>query len=224
VAFEAINVRENTAGMAKLQALGVRSVPVVTVGVRFVMGDRLAEVAELLAFSYTQAERLSAGELLDKLDMVLAAAARYIRQVPQEKLHGSVPETARTIREMAYHIFRIGDGFLHGCAGETVTNEYLTAAPPASLQTGVGIADLFEPLRKRLKDWRQAEGATAMQASVSTYYGLLSQYDFLERTAWHSGQHLRQLMVMVQGLGLELEGPLTAKDLKGLPLPDAIWL
>jgi len=45
----------------------------------------------------------------------------------------------------------------------------------------------------------------------------------LERTAWHPAQHTRQLMLILETLGIEPERRLTAEDLAGLPLPDKAW-
>lgn len=44
----------------------------------------------------------------------------------------------------------------------------------------------------------------------------------LERSAWHSAQHARQLMAVLERFGIEPNGSLTAADLAGLPLP-GLW-
>jgi hypothetical protein len=44
-----------------------------------------------------------------------------------------------------------------------------------------------------------------------------------ERSAWHSAQHARQLMALLERYGIAPEGPLTRKDLAGLPLPERLW-
>jgi hypothetical protein len=45
----------------------------------------------------------------------------------------------------------------------------------------------------------------------------------LERCAWHSAQHTRQLQFLLSRMGIEPDQPLTAEDLKGLPLPEKVW-
>ncbi len=52
------------------------------VGDRYVHGLKLAEIAELVGKPYQAQEKLPPGELVRKLDLVLAAAQRYIRQGP----------------------------------------------------------------------------------------------------------------------------------------------
>ena len=39
----------------------------------------------------------------------------------------------------------------------------------------------------------------------------------LERSTWHPTQHARQLMAVLEGFGIQPDGPLTANDLAGLP-------
>jgi hypothetical protein len=45
----------------------------------------------------------------------------------------------------------------------------------------------------------------------------------LERTRFHAAQHIRQLYVFLGWIGIEPDRPLTAEDLKGIELPDAVW-
>jgi len=45
----------------------------------------------------------------------------------------------------------------------------------------------------------------------------------LERTTWHSAQHTRQLMMVLNKLDIKPDGPLLTDDLSGLPLPDQVW-
>jgi hypothetical protein len=48
-------------------------------------------------------------------------------------------------------------------------------------------------------------------------------HEVLERTTWHSAQHTRQLIVVLDSLGREADGRLTGADLQGLPLPEKAW-
>jgi hypothetical protein len=40
---------------------------------------------------------------------------------------------------------------------------------------------------------------------------------------WHPAQHTRQLMLILDDLGIEPSGRLSAEDLAGLPLPEKAW-
>ncbi len=61
------------------------------------------------------------------------------------------------------------------------------------------------------------------QTEVRTYYGNQTLQQALERTTWHSAQHVRQLKMVLDGLGIAPDGPLTDADLAGLPLPEKVW-
>ena len=53
-----------------------------------------------------------------------------------------------------------------------------------------------------------------------TYFGSQTLHQVLERAVWHSAQHARQLMMVLQGLGISPDGPLAEEDLAGLPMPE----
>ncbi len=49
-------------------------------------------------------------------------------------------------------------------------------------------------------------------------------HEVLERTGWHSGQHTRQIILMLQEkLGITPDAPLVDADFAGLPMPKNIW-
>ena len=49
-------------------------------------------------------------------------------------------------------------------------------------------------------------------------------YEVLERTCWHSGQHVRQIMMLLeQDLKIEPKKPLSDDDFSGLPMPEKVW-
>ena len=51
----------------------------------------------------------------------------------------------------------------------------------------------------------------------------MTLHEVLERTGWHSGQHTRQLMLTLDKLGIAADGPLSAADFAGLPMPENVW-
>ncbi len=91
------------------------------------------------------------------------------------------------------------------------------------MQSGADIARWGEDVRRRLAAWWEAWPDRACAETVATYYGAQSVHAVLERTAWHAAQHVRQLMMALDGLGIEADGPLKEADLAGLPLPEKVW-
>jgi hypothetical protein len=87
--------------------------------------------------------------------------------------------------------------------------------------TGDEIARYGDGVIERLQAWGKNLPDSARQ-SVHTFYGPQSVHELLERSTWHSAQHARQLIYVLERYGITADGPLTANDLEGLPLPDAI--
>ena len=58
---------------------------------------------------------------------------------------------------------------------------------------------------------------------MPTYYGIQPLSDVLERSTWHSAQHARQLVAVLERFGIAADRPLTEAELAGLPLPAGLW-
>ena len=78
-------------------------------------------------------------------------------------------------------------------------------------------------MRDRALAWWNAQPDRELKYRVSTYYGQRDVHDVLERMTWHAAQHTRQLILMLESGGTPADRPLTAEDLRGLPVPDAVW-
>src|SRR5258707_15148910 len=84
VDYESINVHGNPAGMEELRKLGARSVPIVARGDKFVFAQALTDGLKYLDLKVQVQERLSPGELVKKVELVLPAACRDTRQISSE--------------------------------------------------------------------------------------------------------------------------------------------
>jgi len=224
VAYESINVHGNEAGMEELRKLGARSVPIVARGERFVFAQTIGDVIEFLDLKVRVPERLSPEELVQKLGLVLPAAARYIRQIPPAQLDQPFRNRNRPIRVLAHHVFRIPEGFLESMPDrrELTYDRIMEDAPP-SIRTGEDIARYGEGVLARFKQWWQSYPDHGCQAEMATYFGKHPVHAVLERTVWHPAQHARQLMLILETLGIQPDRPLSAADLAGLPLPEKAW-
>jgi glutaredoxin len=116
VDFESINVHGNDAGMEELRKLGARSVPIVARGGKFDFAQTLTDVIKFLDLKVKQQETLSPEQLMQKMDLVLTAAARYIRQMPAAEMEKPFRNRNRPKRVLSHHIFRIVEGFLESMA------------------------------------------------------------------------------------------------------------
>src|SRR6185437_9462606 len=90
--------------------------------------------------------------------------------------------------------------------------------------TVAALTGFVSGVRRRFEAWFAPHGAaTDFARPADVYYGKQTLHEFLERTAWHAGQHTRQLQLVLTGLGIEPNGALGAADFAGLPMPSHIW-
>lgn len=189
------------------------------------MGQVIADVAKFVGIENFRELKLPADQLMRKWLVVLSAGQRYIRQYPAARLDQLLIDTRdQSARNMGYHVFRIGHAFL-----ETAVNgveDWATVSmdmPPAALRSGEDVAAYGEMIKSRLSVWWSAQTDKSCHAEVKTFTGVQPLRDFLERQTWHSAQHVRQLAAVLESMGIEPDGRLSADDLAGLPLPKALW-
>lgn len=224
VDYESINVHGNAAGMEELRKLGARSVPIVARGGEFVFAQTIGDVIKFLGLNVRQQERLSPEALMKKMDLVLTAAARYVRQIPAAELDKPFRNRNRPIRVLAHHVFRIVEGFLESMqdGGQLTYARIMEDASP-SIQTAEDIARYGEGVLARASRWWETYPDPTCQRMMDTYFGQHPVHVVLERAVWHPAQHVRQLMLILETLNIEPERRLTAADLAGLPLPEKAW-
>jgi glutaredoxin len=219
IAYESINVREDEGAMDALARLGAMSIPVITRGDEFAFAQEIRDLAEFVGVELTRAQ-LPPGELNKKIDLILAAAQRFVRQIPTDRLRVNLPGRERNCLDLAYHIFVIPTAFLDAARGGAVTFEHFERKPPPELDTVEKVNAFGQTVREDFAAWwRQG----AVPETVNTYYGVQPAQGVMERTAWHAAQHCRQLMEVVAQAGLEPDGPLGEAELGGLPLPDEVY-
>lgn len=219
MSFEAINVEANPAALKDLEAFKAKP-PAVLMGDRAFHGWNPKQLAAFVGVEYAEPEHLSWAKLLERLDRILAAGQRAIRQVPKERLDKPTPGRNRTVRSLGYHIFRLGLAFLDGMEQRRLLAEWLSEEAPPELKDGEAVARYGQKVREDLKKWF---GTDAPEGNVMTYYGSQTTYELLERITWHTAQHLRQLYSLLEQMGETPVNPLTESDFKGLPLPKEIW-
>jgi hypothetical protein len=226
VDFVTVDVLNDAAGRERLLALGVRNVPVIAKGNAYVFGQNLEEVAEFVGLQGTGHKPLPPEQLTAKWITVLRAAQRHIRQVPAERLRERVIENRdRSIRLLGHHLFRIGEAFLESAVDGREYSIHLANVPPAdgTFTTGDEIARYGEAIIARIEQWWQQLDDKSLQEQTKTFFGMQPLYLLHERSTWHSAQHARQLMAVLERFGIEPENRLTAADLAGLPLPERLW-
>jgi hypothetical protein len=216
-------VLENAAGLAELRRLGARSVPVLSRGDDYVFAQNIGHVVKFLGLNEATGPVLSPAQLIARLELFLDAAARFIPQMPDDHLTVEVPNRPRSYRVLGHHIFRIPETFLEVAAGATLTYESLTALPPDAMQRTADIVAYGSDVHRRLATWWNAKADKSGKETVQTYYGPQLLHEYLERTTWHSGQHVRQWMMLLRLANIEPDHPLGDDAFTDLPMPSSVW-
>jgi hypothetical protein len=216
-----VKVLEDPNGFAELQALGVRSVPVLSRGDKFTFGQSTKQIVDFLGLNEKSGPELSTDELAARVDKYMGAALELIPMMPYDRLGTFVPGRPRSYRTLGFHLFRVVAAFLDANEGTTLVQAAFREEPPADADTATLVA-YGESVRQRFKDW-WTKGDTAPSKVLPTYYGSQSLHELMERTTWHCGQHVRQYMMLLEKEGVSHRTPLKAPDFTKLPFPQNVW-
>jgi hypothetical protein len=189
----------------------------------YVFAQNIGHVVKFLGLNEATGPVLSPEQLMTRLDTFLAAALRMIPQMPDDKLATEVPNRPRSYRVLGHHIFRIAETFLEVANGDTLEYAKLTAAPPDVMQTTAGIAAYGTDVRQRLTAWWAANTDKTARETVQTYYGPQLLHEYMERSTWHVGQHVRQWNMLLGMAGIEADHPPGPADFANLPMPSQVW-
>jgi hypothetical protein len=216
-----VNVLEDAGGMAELQKLGLRTVPVLSRGDKFIFGQNTQQIIDFLGLNEDGGPQLSTQELAARIDKFLSAALELIPLMPHDRLGTHVPGRPRSYRTLAYHLFRVVDAFLGANQGVTLVQAMFREEPEPDAGTDTLVA-YGTAVRQRFRDW-WATGDTSPAKTLQTYYGPQTLHELMERTTWHSGQHVRQYMMLLEKEGIGHHRPLAASDFAKLPMPQNVW-
>jgi glutaredoxin len=225
VPFVSVNVLEDKDAFDELAMLGIRSVPIVRRGRDWANGQVLRDVARVAGIAWGGAQALPAPELAARLIEFQMAAQRLFAQIPDDKLGRMLPHRPRSYAQLAYHIFNIADAFLdHEVRGLPLKDGDYGRVPPREMSSKAKILAYGQDTLGRFRAWWGASGqATDFSRKAHVYYGDVTLHEYLERTTWHSGQHVRQLVMVLDMLGIEPDRPPTKETFADLPIPDKVW-
>jgi hypothetical protein len=216
-------VLEDPTGLDELRRLGARSVPVLSRGDEYVFAQNIGHVVKFLGLNEATGPALSPAELIARLDRFLSAGIRLIPQMPDDRLDTEVPNRPRSYRVLGHHIFRIAETFLEVTAGAPLSYGNLTSLPPDAMRRTADIVAYGTDVRQRLAAWWDAKPDKSGQDKVQTYYGEQTLHEYLERSTWHVGQHVRQWIMLLGMAGIAPDRPPVDADFAGLPMPSQVW-
>jgi len=205
---------------------GITTVPVLARAGQYIFCQNLEDVAEFVGVQGTGHTPLPPAVLLAKWINVLRAAQRYIRQIPDWRLVERVIDNRdRSIRLMSHHIFRIGEAFLETAIDDVEYRVNNANVPPAdgTCTTGAEIVQYGDSIISRIQTWWEQLEDKSCRQKIRTFYGTPPLHQLFERSTWHSAQHTRQIIAVLERFGIPPDERLSSEDLAGLPLPEGLW-
>ncbi len=223
IEFESVNVAAQPAAMQELTALGARSIPVVSRGTGWVYAQSLNDVTDFLGIAAAEGARLSPAVLAQRVNIILPKAMGFVRQMSDDVLDGPFRDSWAPPRGLAHHVFRIVEAFLESVQTPCELGYDQIMAGTHEVVAGQDVAGYGQQVLDRFNTWWAGASGADFSTPMDTYYGPQTLHEVLERTTWHSAQHARQLMFVIQSLGGRVVDPLTTADLANLPLPEKAW-
>ncbi len=218
-----MNVHGNPARQAELTALGIPRVPATLLDGRFVHGWNPGALAELVGVPFDDTPALSPRELAQAQDNILYYAQHLAKRLTAAQLALKHPQRDRTLRDLAYHLFRLSVAFVDCMEQGELPLKWLGETAPPEVQSGEELAAYGQQVRERLAAWFVQAPEDVFMRSVQTYYGEQRAHLLLERSTWHAGQHLRQVYDLLQTQRSLPVGPLALELFEGLPMPAELW-
>jgi hypothetical protein len=166
---------------------------------------------------------LPAPELGARLDRILDNAERLVASLPSSALDYKPPEGDRSVRDLAFHVFRLGLAYVDGMDMGVLPEAWLREPAPPDLGDGPAIARYGALVRGRVSGWFEGAAPGEYARVIDVYDGPRSGHDLLERMTSRAAQHLRQLHALTVDLGLTPPEPLPTPDFAGLPMPATLW-
>ena len=222
IAFESLNVMERTDALAELSVAGIRGMPAIRKGDRFVYVQSVEAIVEFLGLDRRPAGGLTQIQLLDRWQQILGRARIVATSFDEGMLaRRAILDRERPVRDLSSHVFQIAEGFLQTLAtGVAVTREFQNR-PRAEIVTRADLVAFVDHIADRYGAWFGGGGADTIPDRLPTYYGEHPAYAVVERGVWHSAQHARQIDTIAAGVGFEYQIP--PELYAGLPMPKRLW-
>jgi len=219
--FESVNVEADPEAMKELMGAGLRSVPVVRRGQRYIYAQSMEDVAQLVEVTRAH-ERLPQDELLDRWEKILDHARRIVSGFDDELIaRCAITGRQRSVKDLASHVFQIPEAFIRSLDDQSIDARALGTLPRGDIRTRADLMAYMDAMLGNYRAWRAQGGGNRIPERIATFYGNQPSSQVLERGVWHSAQHTRQLDHIAAGLGAELEVP--PELYAGLPLPKRLW-
>src|SRR5471030_407298 len=126
--------------MAQLQKLGLRTVPVLSRGDKYIFGQNTQQIIDFVGLNEDGGPQLSVDELHGRIDKFMGAALELIPLMPHDRLDTHVPGRPRSYRTLAFHLFRVVDAFLDANEGVALDQAMFREEPASDADTAALVA------------------------------------------------------------------------------------
>ena len=227
VDFVSINIVEDSEALDELKEMGALALPVVARGDDYVIGLDMAKVLALIGSDELPPELLPAADLVERVERIVPAAVRFAGQLPASRHDEHIPGRDRTYLGLANHIVAHVEIFLGRAGGAEFTLKGVDEKVLRGLERRIDPpADLGPRARRAtgsLRDWLQSASAGELDRVVPTFFGEQTVHALLASCAYSVAQHTRQLMAVLEMLGIEPDDPVGQECYQGLPMPAGVW-
>ena len=196
----------------------------VSKGDKYVFAQVIRDVIEFLELDDDPTPELTPEVLAERYTEILNIAVSLVQQFPDVSLDNELPNRPRSWKVLLHHVFQIPKAFLdHEEKSHEYTYELMTEAPPERLKTSEDIAIFGKDINERFIFWWEESIDSDFSKQVPTYFWMTTRHELLERTVWHSTQHIRQLQSLLENLKIKPRVIISKEQLEGLPLTNEIW-
>ncbi|MFI8595566.1 DinB family protein [Microbacterium sp. NPDC078428] len=218
--YVAINVEAEPARAGKLTERGMR-VPALCVGDRCVNGVHLPTVAELIGVDYAEPDRLSPTELVERYRRVIEVLRAVVPQITPDVAKFALPGRERTLIEVAGHAGCVMRYFL-GKYDDDDHPKFFDDLEPQGMDAAA-LDGFIAETAASFESWAAEAADDPLDTVVPLYWGHRPLHEGLEREVWHTAQHTRQVIFMLEQSGVTPNHRLSPEDLAGLPLPERVF-
>lgn len=162
-------------------------------------------------------------ELGARLDRILARAGKLVGSLPIRALDHTLPQGDRSVRDLAFQIFRLALAYVDGMDMGRLPESWLQEKAPPELIDGPAVGRYGALVRGRVSGWFEGAAPSEYARTIQVYDGPRNGHDLLERTTWQAARHLRQLHALAGDLGMTPPEALPTSDFDGLPMPASLW-
>lgn len=202
----------------------LRVVPVTVVEGKVIVGFNRPELLRALGLQSHLDESQDVEWMSRKFQVILTAAVRATRQIPDTKLDWSGPERQRTLRQFTHHIFdqclRAIEAHRMGrfTPGELDQGEATSRYPKAD-----AIAQFGERALAQTLEFFRTATPQDLQKPVESHVGAATIGQLMDLALGHSGHHLKQLYDYLRQLRIEPARPLSEKEFEGIAVPTQLF-